>query len=261
MINKVMEAFFSSTERMKSHLFIIDNAPGSVDYPTECWNNNKCTYISMNKNIGYGSAHNIALKKALLLQSSYHLILNPDVFWEGNVISDLVLYMDKHQETVYILPKVLYPNGELQYLCKLLPTPLDLFARRFLPNIPVTRRIESRFVLKKTGYNKIMNPPCLSGCFMLLRLSTIAKYKLYFDARFFMYFEDFDLIRRCHRVGETIFYPYVSIFHDHARQAYTSKKMLFEFIKSAFKYFNKYGWVFDKERKKMNRKILSELEM
>ena len=30
---------------------------------------------------------------------------------------------------VWSCPKYLYPNGEVQYLCKLLPTPLDLFGR------------------------------------------------------------------------------------------------------------------------------------
>ena len=74
-----------------------------------------------------------------------------------------------------------------------------------------------------------------------------------------MYLEDFDLIRRLHRVGKTIFYPYVTIIHDHARDSYTSKKMLKLHIISAIKYFNKYGWFFDKERRKMNAQILKEI--
>ena len=30
------------------------------------------------------------------------------------------------------MPKVLYPDGKFQPLCKLLPTPMNLFGRRFL---------------------------------------------------------------------------------------------------------------------------------
>ena len=30
-------------------------------------------------------------------------------------------------------------------------------------------------------------------------------------------------------------------------------------IQSAIKYFNKFGWIFDKERKEMNKKILDEI--
>ena len=75
-----------------------------------------------------------------------------------------------------------------------------------------------------------------------------------------MYFEDFDLMRRIHNVSKTIFYPNVSIIHDHAKESYKSNKMLILHIKSAIKYFNKWGWIFDKERKEMNKRILEELK-
>jgi hypothetical protein len=35
--------------------------------------------------------------------------------------------------------------------------------------------------------------------------------------------------------------------------------MLLTHIKSAIKYFNKFGWFFDKDRRAMNRKILEEI--
>ena len=31
-------------------------------------------------------------------------------------------------------------------------------------------------------------------------------------------------------------------------------------IQYAIKYFNKFGWIFDKERKEMNKKILEEIK-
>ena len=52
---------------------------------------------------------------------------------EKQYIKELCEYMNNNSDVVYILPKVIYPNGELQYLCKLLPTPSDLIFRRFLP--------------------------------------------------------------------------------------------------------------------------------
>jgi len=87
---------------------------------------------------------------------------------------------------------------------------------------------------------------------MFLNYKILKEHNLYFDDRFFMYFEDFDLMRRIHKVSKTIFYPHVSIIHDHAKESYKSKKKLIQHIKSAIKYFNKWGWIFDKERKEMN---------
>jgi GT2 family glycosyltransferase len=121
------------------------------------------------------------------------------------------------------------------------------------------KKWNDKYVLKTSGYNDVINSPCLSGCFMFLRMSFIKKYNLFFDERFFMYFEDFDFIRRLHRVGKTIYYPNVSIIHDHAKESYKSRKMLSEHIKSAIKYFNKWGWFFDDERRKMNKRVLAEI--
>ena len=73
--------------------------------------------------------------------------------------------MEKNPDVGLVMPKVLYPNGEIQYLCKLLPTPIDLFGRRFLNFGPFKNYIEKRnenCELRFTGYNKIMEIPYLS---------------------------------------------------------------------------------------------------
>ena len=88
-------------------------------------------------------------------------------------------------------------------------------------------RHNERYELRHSGYNKIMNPPCLSGCFMFMRLSTLKENNLFFDERFFMYCEDFDLMRRIHRVAKTVYYPNVTVVHNHAKESYKMKKSTF----------------------------------
>lgn len=95
---------------------------------------------------------------------------------------------------------------------------------------------------------------------MFMRLSVLSKNNIFFDDRFFMYFEDFDLIRRLHRVSKTLYFPVVEIIHDHQKESYKNKKMLLAHIKSAFRYFKKYGWWFDAERREMNKQILREIK-
>ena len=241
-------------------LFIIDNSPSEENqkYLETCSLSSIIEYIP-HENTGYGSSHNIALHKAIEMGSDYHIILNPDIYFEAAVLKELANFMDSNTDVGYILPKVTYPNGELQYLCKLLPTPFDLIFRRFLPKTKVVIRHNERYELRHSGYDKIMNPPCLSGCFMFMRLSTLKEHNLFFDERFFMYCEDFDLMRRIHKVSKTVFYPNVTIVHNHAKSSYKSKKMLMMHIKSAIHYFNKWGWFFDRERREMNKRILEEI--
>ena len=243
-------------------LYIIDNSPNDKwrilekEYADSAI---QIRYIH-NANLGYGASHNLAMQEAIEAGSAYHVVLNPDIYFAPDVLPALVQYMNTNTDVGYILPKVVYPNGEMQYLCKLLPTPFDLIFRRFLPKTKLLDKLNDRYELRMSGYDKIMNPPCLSGCFMFMNLTVLKEHNLFFDDGYFMYCEDFDLIRRIHRVAKTIYYPYVSIVHNHAKASYKSRKMLFAHIKSAIKYFNKFGWFFDKERKEMNKQILSSLK-
>lgn len=239
-----------------SKFYVIDNSPKKKTEYALQWD--KIEYIE-HDNTGYGSSHNIALKKAIEEGCDYHVVLNPDIEFGSDALSKIAEYMNQNTDVVYVLPKVVYPNGELQCLCKLLPNPSDLVLRRFLPKTKWSVRKDDLYSLKHSGYDKTMNPPCLSGCFMFLRVSTLKENNIFFDERYFMYLEDFDLMRRLHRVGKTVYYPLVTIIHNHAKESYKSKKMLKIHIQSAIKYFNKFGWFFDKERKQMNKKILNEI--
>ena len=243
-------------------LIVVDNSPDDRWRELE-ERSEKIRYIH-NENLGYGGSHNLAMHLAIEMDAEYHVVLNPDIRFEPSVLATLEEFMNNNPGAVYVLPRVVYPNGDLQYLCKLLPTPADLIFRRFVPSVGFLKKWkekkDARYCLKSSGYDLIMNPPCLSGCFMFMRLSAISKNDIFFDDRFFMYFEDFDLIRRLHKAGKTLFYPDVEIIHDHAAESYKNKKMLMAHIRSAVRYFHKWGWIFDKERKTWNREILEALQ-
>jgi len=132
-----------------------------------------------------------------------------------------------------------------------------LIVRRFLPKSWTKNQIE-KFELRASGYKKIMNVPYLSGCFMFLRTEALKDVGL-FDERFFMYPEDIDLTRRIHRRYKTVFYPNATIIHHHAKGSYINTRLLFIHISNMVAYFNKWGWVFDKERRSINREILKQL--
>ena len=210
-------------------------------------------------NLGYGAGHNAAIAKAMEEGARYHAVLNPDIYWNGKVIEPLARYMDENPQTGMTVPKVLYPDGGLQYVCKLIPTPYDLIANRFLPKKLVRNRLR-RFRLEATGYDSIMNVPYMHGCFFLLRIDALRDVGG-FDERFFMYPEDIDLTRRLHEKWDTIFYPHLSIYHAHAAESRKSMRMLRIHISNMIKYFNKWGWWDDPLRRSINRKVITELDI
>ena len=254
LIDTVTRSFAPSENR---RLFFVDNSPErprDMDF-TEISEN--VFIFHTGKNLGYGSAHNIAIRKAIELQSEFYVVLNPDLSFDPSVIDELADYAHRHFDVVYMLPEVVNESGEIQHLCKLLPTPSDLIFRRFFSFLPSTSEKNDRYILLSSGYDHIMNVPCLSGCFMFMRTETLAKYDLLFFFFFFMYCEDFDLMRRLHMVGKTIYYPFAQITHHHERSSYHSIKMLCHHVASAVKYFNKYGWWHDAERDKVNSEAIS----
>lgn len=248
---KTIDSFLSATHTSK--LYVIDNSP--TDEARNICHHPRIHYIFNPSNVGYGRAHNIALQESLQT-SKYHLVLNPDVSFEQDVVRELITFMEKNNDVGLVMPKVLYPDGRLQPLCKLLPEPHQLFARRFLiPFKKILNHINHEYEMLFTQYDKITDVPFLSGCFMLLRTEALQTVGL-FDERFFLYFEDADLSRRIHQRYRTMFYPNVTVQHIHERKSYKDLNILLHHINSTIHYFNKWGWFVDEEREAVNRKIL-----
>ena len=217
----------------------------------------KLEYIK-EANRGYGCGHNVALRLAMEEGSQYHLVVNPDVWFGAEVIPALWRLMEEDETIAHVMPKVLFLNGSVQCLAKLLPTPWDLFCRFFLPARLISKR-NDRFELRHSGYDKEMNVPFLSGCFMFFRMSAL-KSEGIFDERFFMYMEDVDITRRLHAKYKTLFFPSVSIYHRFSRLSYHNWHLSLAHMVSVVKYFNKWGWIYDKGRRRFNKRLLKELK-
>lgn len=251
-LEKVCRSLFQND--IFSRVIIVDNSPD--DRLKDTIRHEKVEYIFVGKNLGYGSAHNVAIRK-IIDESDYHLALNTDIFFAENVIQQLVAYMNKHPEVGLVLPKVLNLKGEVQYLAKLLPTPSNLAIRLFLPDT-ILKKKRRRYQLAFNGYNTTMEAPCLSGCFMFFRVDILKEVGL-FDERFFLYAEDFDLSRRIHEKYKTIYYPKVAITHYHHRHSYKNRELMFVHIVNTIRYFNKWGWFYDPKRWHTNKRALEEL--
>jgi len=250
-LRSVIGSVYRTTLNFK--LYLIDNSPTN---DLQILTGSKTEYIYNNKNLGFGKAHNIAMRKSVA-EAKYHLVLNPDVYFEAGTLEKLFNRMEQDQSIGMISPKILYPDGSIQYLCKLLPTPMDLLGRRFFGGQNWVERRNMEYELQASGYNSEMNIPYLSGCFMFVRTSVLKEVG-FFDERIFMYIEDADLTRRIHQRYVTLFYPEVRITHHYEKGSYKNKKLMLYNIHGASVYFFKWGWFFDSERKKINAEVKSK---
>lgn len=241
-------------EKAVGRIYVIDNSP---DRSLQTVASGKFTLYRHVENRGYGASHNVAIRESIREGADYHLVVNPDVYWDGEILTELTAYMDSHPDVGQMMPLTFYPDGRLQYTCRLVPTPFDLILRRFLPSSWCKGR-RRRYQLEHFSHDRILNAPYLLGSFMLFRVKALETEGL-FDERFFMYPEDIDISRRLHRNWKTLFYPSVRIIHAHAAASGKFGKMLRIHIFNMIKYFNKWGWVIDKERREFNRRALDDV--
>jgi GT2 family glycosyltransferase len=246
---------FLNTE-LNVRLILIDNSPN--DLLKDIIIDPRVQYLYNPSNPGYGSSHNIGIKQ-YSEHTNFHLILNPDIYYSKGVIEEIIKFMNSDDRIGLVMPKVLYPNGTIQYLAKLIPSPFTFFVRRLVPIPCFKKKISEKFELRFSGYDLIMEAPYLSGCFMLFRSQALKNING-FDENIFMHMEDLDISRRCYESGyKTIFYPKQHVYHDHVFKSFLSFENLKMYLKSSIYYFNKWGWFFDKRRDEINLQTINKI--
>ena len=257
-LKKIIECFQKVELRFK--LWISDNSEkDDLKEFIEKFSDDRIEYIFNNSNDGFGSGHNVVVKKLLedSIKSEFHLMVNADVVFEKNTIEKIVSYMRKNTDIGQIGPKILEYDGRLSRSCRLFPTPINLIFRRFLPVKLIVEKLDYNYEMKWYDYEKVIDVPILSGCFIFVRMDVLEEIDG-FDNRYFMYMEDYDLCRRIGKKWRIVFYPEAEIIHKHGKASYRSRKMMMLHMNSAIKYFNKWGWFFDKERKIKNKECISK---
>lgn len=210
-------------------------------------------YMS-NKNSGYGSGHNRALKQILEEgRSRFCLVMNPDIAFEAGTIEVLAEALNADSTIGLLSPRFVFPDGTAQKLCRLLPTPGHLLKRRFLPRLAAD--YDYYYQLENADYTVPFDCPNLSGCFLFMPTDVLRDVGL-FDERFFLYFEDVDLVRRIGCKYRTVYWPYAAVTHHYQKGSYKNLRLLWHHMVSAVKYFNKWGWRQDPQRSAVNRETL-----
>lgn len=241
-IKDAIESIIKYTDGIDYMIVVFDN--NSTDNTLEIIkeiNNERIDVISSKKNYGFGYGHNRNAEK--YPNASYYLIYNPDLFLKENLIKAFFDRMEKDGQYGMLVPKVKYPDGSLQYLCKRNPTIFDLFMRRFLKgcSFEFLRNRQYYYEMRDKDYNNNFELEYASGCCMFINGELYRKING-FDEHIFMYLEDADITRTINQYKKTLYVSDVEVMHLWGKGAHHSLKLMLINIMSAVYYFNKWGW-------------------
>lgn len=201
-------------------------------------------------NNGYGAGHNIAIRQTLERGERYHLVMNSDLRFDPAALARMAMFMDDNPDIYALHPRIVGKDGADQYTVRMLPTPFDLLTRRFLPS-RMCREARDRYLLKHLDHGQMHDVHYMQGSFMLLRADAL-RIVGGFDERFFMYPEDIDLTRRIAAVGRAVYWPWAIVIHERRGESYKNLRLLWVHMVNMVRYFNKWGWWSDEERKRAN---------
>jgi len=203
-------------------------------------------FIQSGANLGMGKGNNLGIASSC---GGMILVLNADTYLKRNTIKVLRSYLDEHSDTGIVGPKLLNPDGTLQYTCFRFPKIYMPILRRTFLGSYFSKQMGD-FMMYNFDRQSAREVDWIMGSCMMFRKSLLEKIGGGFDGRFWMYFEDTDFCRRAWQAGcKVVYNPETTAIHDHGRGsakypwyfAPFKDKLARAHIISWLKYFWKWG--------------------
>lgn len=169
------------------------------------------TLIVNDRNLGFARATNQTLRQA---RGRYLLMLNPDTVLEPDALATLVSVADDHPEAGIIAPRLVYPDGSLQYSCRRFPTiTAAVFRNTFLGRLFPNARAAEYYVMADFDHETEQEVDWASGACLLIRHEAYEQVGE-LDPGFVWGSEDVDYCLRMHQAGRAVvFTPATEVVH------------------------------------------------
>ena len=234
---RAAESVLKQTQGCELTLYLVDNASPDGTGKTLAahpWPEN-VKVICLEQNLGFGSGHNRVLP---LIRSDYHFVLNPDIFVETDVLSQLCGWMEEHPDAVMCTPRLLNTDGSVQVLPRRRPTVLGLLARQGIPGL---KKFGDHYAMLDEDLSKPQKLEFCTGSFFCMR-TEVFKAIGGFDEKYFMYVEDADITRKAMQKGSVWYLPQFYAYHAWHRAPQKNLKPFLQQLRSMGRYFCKWGF-------------------
>ena len=207
-----LDSIYQTIQEIEFEIIIIDNSGKDSGLQSIEENYPKVQIINNPTNVGFSKANNQAAKIAL---GEFLLFLNPDTILKKQTINSMFKYICSHWGIGTLGPKVLNPDGSLQYSCRRYPTlwtglfnHYSILSRLFPQN-----SFTSQYLMLDFDHNETSQVDWLSGCCLMVP-KIVFEGVNGFDENYFLFNEDIDLCRMVRKTGkEIIYFPEAKVVH------------------------------------------------
>lgn len=237
-----LRACLSSLTEANSHraeIIVVDNAStdGSAEMVRETFPD---VYVMENAaNLGFAKAANQGIRRS---RGRYVLLLNPDTIVNKGALTSLVRFGDENPDVGIFGPRILNPDGTLQYSCRRFPTlAAAMFRNTILGKLFPRNRYTREYLMSEWDHSKPRDVDWVSGAAMVIRRELLEDIGL-LDETFFMYCEDVDICYRARQKGWRVAYhPEAVVVHAIGRSSdRVANRMIVEFHKSMYLFYRKH---------------------
>lgn len=180
-IEKCLTSLRESTQPV--HTIVIDNASADDTVKIIREKFPEVQLIVLEKNLGFGQANNIGLKKALAAKADYVLLLNQDAWIESSAIEKLITVSQQNPEYGILSPYHYdYTGADTERYFK------EWVLKHYTPGLKED--------IEKNDLKSIYPSEFVHAACWLMPLRTIERVGG-FDPLFFHYDEDVDFVNRC----------------------------------------------------------------
>lgn len=247
LLGHCIKSIYKNEPKLDYEIIVVDNASGDESVEIMRDDFPQVELITNKQNLGFPKAVNQGIRKS---KGKYILILNPDITALPGSIDKMFNFLEKNKSIAVLAPKLINPNGSIQYSCfSIFPTPqIVLYRRTPLGKSPQASEIIDNFRMAEWDHLCGIEVAWVLGSCMMIRREAIDQIGL-MDERFFMYMEDVDWCRRFWESSWRVYYyPEAELVHYYQRSSATESGLFLALfnrqtrihIKSALKYFLKY---------------------
>jgi GT2 family glycosyltransferase len=196
--------------------------------------------IIQRPNLGFAGGNNVALRET---RGRFVVLLNSDTVTPPGWLTPLVDYATARPKVGLLAPRLLNPDGSLQYSCRRFPT----LGAGFFRNTPFEflaprNRFTADYLMRDWAHDEPRAVDWLSGACLMARRELIEAVGG-LDEGYFMYFEDVEWSRRAWDAGWEVHYlPEPVVLHEVGKSSdRRPKRMIVMHHQSAYRYFRKYS--------------------